>query len=111
MAEGREQGGNEMSIVTIAIIAGVVIVLALIAWAIFARPRVQDRRRAKAGEIQRRADDRHVRAEQEHAKAAEQEAQARREAAEARERRRHADSEIASAGKEMRKAERLHPDR
>jgi flagellar biosynthesis/type III secretory pathway M-ring protein FliF/YscJ len=99
------------TIAIIAIIVGAAILLALIAFAIFAKPRVDQKRRTKAREMQSQADERRISAEREHAAAAEQHARARREAAEAEERRQQGDRELAHASRHERRARRIDPDR
>jgi biopolymer transport protein ExbB/TolQ len=99
------------TIAIIAIVVGAALLLAVIAATIFARPRIQERRRVKARDLRDRAAVREARAQKEHAAASEQQARARRQAAEAQERAQLADRELATAGKEHRRAGRLDPDR
>jgi hypothetical protein len=95
----------------VAIVVGAVILLALIATRTFAKPRIDEQRRRKAGRLRARADARETRAEHARAGATEQRARARREAIEADARAKTADDELDLAGKEQRQAERVDPDR
>jgi hypothetical protein len=106
----KSQGGVMSTIAIIAIVAGAVILLALIASAI-AKPRIDGRRRGRARDLRDRAAIREARAQKEQATAAEQRARARRASAEAEERSRLADRELAAAGKEQRRADGVDPDR
>jgi len=99
------------TIAIIAIVVGAVVLLALIAWAIFGKSRIDEKRRSKARDLRDRAAVRETRAQKEHARSAERKARARREAAEAEEGAHLADRELATAGKEHRRAGRIDPDR
>jgi F0F1-type ATP synthase membrane subunit b/b' len=99
------------TIAIIAIVIGAVILLALVATKIFAKPKIDRKRRGKARELRDRADTRRARAEHEQAGATEQRARARREVLESEERREQAEEELQLAVKEDRKAERIDPDR
>lgn len=99
------------TIAVIAIVVGVLIVLALIWAAIRGRPKLQQRRRETARELRGRAGERTAWAEQERASAAELEARAEREAAQAEQRREAAEREASNAGREARRADRIDPDR
>jgi flagellar biosynthesis/type III secretory pathway M-ring protein FliF/YscJ len=103
---------REMStIAVIAIVVGAVILLALIATRIFAKPRIDEQRRGKARHLRARAEARQARAEHARAGATEQRARAHREEIEADERSRAADEELELASKEHRQAARVDPDR
>ena len=95
----------------VAIVAGAVILIALIATRTIAKPRIEEQRRGKARRLRATADERRLRAEHAQAGAMEQRARARREAIEADERAQTADEELALASKEHRRAERVDPDR
>ena len=90
----------------VVIVAGAVILLALIATRSFAKPKIDEQRRGKARQLRARADERRVRAEHAHPGATEQQARARREAIEADESAQAADEELALAGEDHRRARR-----
>jgi biopolymer transport protein ExbB/TolQ len=99
-----------MSTIAVILIVGAVITVALLAFAIFTKPRIDERRRYKARELRGEAELREAGAKKEEAAAAEQRARARRQAAEAEERARAAEQELATADKEHRRATRIDPD-
>ena len=90
----------------VGIVAGAVVLIALIAFAVVATRRARlDSRRRKAGELRHQADERRIQVEASRASAAERAARAQRAQAEAEERTAQARQDSALAQKEARAAE------